>query len=382
MITPAEIIEKAGRLYLPFLRSWVQGETFFPRSFPVGLLPLSRYVELREGVQRLIAQSKEQRGYGYIIEFESRRTRKYEPQNLPKKVVIETEHDFLRLIAKEQAFINFQQDVLLIREQQPCLYEWIIAHPQRINEYHGYWPDLLTVCAYFVEHPRPQCYIREIPVHVHTKFIEQHTGVLRELLEVLLPLEAIQPEAKTFAQRFGLREDESLMRVRLLDHQLSKRYGLPLTDLCLPHSQFTQLPLQTERCIVTENKMVFLTLPAFPRTFAIFGEGFTVSHLSAIPWLLHCPIFYWGDLDAHGFQILSLLRAAFPHVISVMMDEATFQAFSDFYVEGTPCTAQQLPHLTPEEQALFQHLAKENIRLEQERIPHKYALQRLYAYLQ
>ncbi len=29
MITPDEILQKAKRLYLPFLRSWVQGEKFF-----------------------------------------------------------------------------------------------------------------------------------------------------------------------------------------------------------------------------------------------------------------------------------------------------------------------------------------------------------------
>jgi hypothetical protein len=382
MITPAEIIQKAGRLYLPFLRSWVQGENFFPHSLPVGSLPLSRYAQLRESVQLLMAQSKEQRGYGYTIEFEQYRTRKYEPQNLPKRIIIETEHDFLRLIAKEQEFVDFQQDVSLLHARQPGLHEWIVAHPQRVIDYHGRWPDLLEVCAYFVKHPRPHCYIRELPIRVHTKFVEQHAGILRELLEILLPPEAIQSDAKTFTQRFGLRNDEPLVRVRFLDDQLFKRYGLPLTDLSLPHSQFAQLPFQTERCIITENKKVFLTLPTFHRTFAIFGEGFTVHSLCAIPWLAQCPIFYWGDLDAHGFQILSLLRETFPHVISLMMDEATLQAFSDFWVEGTPCAVQQLSHLTSEEHALFQHLARENIRLEQERIDHAYALQCLSAYLQ
>src|SRR5579883_2564086 len=198
----------------------------------------------------------------------------------------------------------------------------------------------------------------------------------------ILPPEAIQPDAKTFVQRFGLREDEPLVRIRLLDDQLFKQYGLPLTDLCLPYTQLAQLHLQTERCIVTENKMVFLTLPHFSRTFAIFGEGFTVRSLCAIPWFASCPIFYWGDLDAQGFQILSLLRATFPHVLSLMMDEATLQAFSSFCVEGTPCTVQHLPYLTSEEQVLFQRLARENIRLEQERIDHAYALQYVRAYLE
>jgi hypothetical protein len=65
-----------------------------------------------------------------------------------------------------------------------------------------------------------------------------------------------------------------------------------------------------------------------------------------------------------------------------MMDETTFQTFSDFWVEGTPCPAQHLPHLTTEEHALFQRLARGNIRLEQERIDHAYALQYLRVYLQ
>ncbi len=382
MITPAEIIQKVERLYLPFLRSWMQGATFFPRSLPVGSLPLSKYAQLREEVQLLIAQSKEQRGYGYTLEFERQRTRKYEPQNLPKRVVIETEDDFLRLIAKEQEFVKFQQDVLLLRERQPCLHEWMVAHPQRIIDYHGHWSELLAVCTYFVEHPRPHCYIRELPIHVHTKFVEQHEGILRELLDILLPPEAVLSDIKTFTRRFGLCEDEPFVRVRFLDNQLSKYYGLPLADLGMPRSQFAQLHLQTERCIVTENKMVFLTLPAFPRTFAIFGEGYTVRHLSAIPWLTQCPIFYWGDLDAHGFQILSLLRAIFPQVISVMMDEKTLQTFSEFCVDGMPCTAQQLPYLTQEEHRVFEYLARGNNRLEQERIDHVYALQCLRACLQ
>ncbi|WP_165423827.1 DUF2220 domain-containing protein [Ktedonosporobacter rubrisoli] len=190
------------------------------------------------------------------------------------------------------------------------------------------------------------------------------------------------PEAKTFTQRYGLRDDELLVRTRFLDDQLGKQYGLPLTDLCIPHSQCVQLPLQEERCIITENKMNFLTLPAFAHTFALFGEGSTVSSLGAIPWLATCPIFYWGDLDAHGFQILSRLRETFPHVISLMMDANTLHTFAEFCVAGVPYALHHLPHLTPEEQTLFQHLARKNIRLEQGRIEHRYALQCLRSHLQ
>jgi hypothetical protein len=116
-------------------------------------------------------------------------------------------------------------------------------------------------------------------------------------------------------------------------------------------------------------------LPSLSETFALLGGGFGVSRLAAVPWLRECPIIYWGDLDAQGFQILSQLRSIFPHVFSLMMDEQTLQTFSSFHVEGTPSSARQLPYLTSEEHKLFLRLSEQKLRLEQERISHVYALE-------
>jgi hypothetical protein len=54
------------------------------------------------------------------------------------------------------------------------------------------WADILRVCRYFQLHPRPNLYLRELPIKVHTKFIEEHKGILRELLEIVLPEDAIR----------------------------------------------------------------------------------------------------------------------------------------------------------------------------------------------
>jgi hypothetical protein len=377
VITPDEIQHKATRLYPLFLRAWLQAEAFFPLDFPVGKLPTD-YLALRKGARDLQVQSREQRGFGYALTYQVQQKRFSGPQTLPVRVVIETEQDFLRLIEKEAEFGQFRQDVALIRAQLPQLETWMQRYPQRVIEQHELWPDLLAVCCYFLEHPRPQMYIRELPISVHTKFIEQHRGIVRELLEQILPAEAMTSEAATFEQRFGLYEKEPPVRVRLLDEQLHKRYGLPLTELSVPASQFAAFDLlRGQRCIITENEMTFLTLPPRRDTFALFGSGFMVHNLGRLLWLAECPIFYWGDLDAQGFQILSRLRSVFPHVTSVMMNQETLSAFADFCTAGTPCPPQHLPHLTPEELMLFVHLASEGIRLEQERISHAYALKQL-----
>lgn len=380
MITPAEIRLKAERQYLPCLQGWVRGEPFVPLSFPAGR-PATDFAGLRAEVQRLQAGEKSAGSLGYRIEWQVQQKRGLNTQTLPVRVWLDTLEDLLHLSGKAREFADFCQDVALLRDLLPQLEGWVERSPRKLIEQHTDWQDLLTVCRYFLEHPRPGLYIRELPLNVHTKFIEQHQGILRELLEYILPAEAFLAEAPTFQQRFGLREEEPLVRVRFLDNQLRQRYALPLDEISAPCSQLAELDFGGQTCMITENKMTFLTLPRLASTFAILGGGFGVGALATIPWLRACPILYWGDLDAQGFQILSQLRAFLPHVTSLMMDEATFATFAAFSVPGTPCRVRALPFLTSTEHDLFLRLAQETIRLEQERISHAYALEKIQAAL-
>ncbi|GHO53744.1 Wadjet anti-phage system protein JetD domain-containing protein [Ktedonobacter robiniae] len=376
MITPDEIKQKAERQYIPFLRAWLRGEAFVPMVFSAGK-PSSDFVRLKNEVERLQACAKTEGGSGYRIESVTQQKRLLGTQTVPIHVVLDTSKDLLSTIKKDEEFIRFKQDVQLIREQIPQLESWMQTNPKKVVDNHNCWSGLLAVCLYFLDHPRPHLYIRELPINVDTKFIERHTGILKELLEQLLPQEAIMHDTTSFEKRFGLREEEIQVHIRLLDDQLRTHYALLITELTLPHSQCAALPLKGQYCIITENKMTFLTLPPLPNTFAILGGGFKVGSLVSIPWLSECPMIYWGDLDAHGFQILSQLRSIFPHVISLMMEKETLQIFAEYCVRGTPCAVRRLPYLTADEHELFLHLAQNSIRLEQERITHAYALRQI-----
>lgn len=376
MITPDDIAAKASRAYLPFLRSWIRGEPFAPLAIPTGAVPAD-FRALERAVTSLLAGSKARRGFGYTVELQTKATRAHGTQSLPVRVHVASAEDMLQLAGKTEEFAAFVADVALIRATLPELESWLAANPRHIIEQHGVWPELLRVCAYFQGNPRPNLYIRELPIAVHTKFIEQHTGVLTHLLDALLPPDAIQVSEKQFERRYGLRWESPLVRLRLLDPSLQTRLGLPLTEVAAPAAQLAALPCAGLRCLVVENKMVFLTLPPLPNTLAIFGSGFQIQLLRELPWLYQCPIWYWGDLDAQGFQILALLRALFPQVVSLMMDAATFDAFHEFVVTGTPSSSVELPHLTCDEQALFATLARGNLRLEQERISQAYTVRRI-----
>jgi hypothetical protein len=115
----------------------------------------------------------------------------------------------------------------------------------------------------------------------------------------------------------------------------------------------------------------------------IFGLGYGIQSLAGIPWLQEKAIYYWGDIDTHGFAMLSQLRSYYPHVKNLFMDDITLQHFKTMSVEEPQdkrCIA-HLAHLTEKEQQLYGNLCGnvygKNVRIEQERLDMKYVKGRL-----
>ncbi len=339
--------------------------------------PSDDYLNSTKAVEQLLKSSKEQIGYGYKVEFSPpKNTRRYGTQSFPTRIVIE-ETDYLKFIRKEKEFSAFKEAVALIRSEVPQLNTWLKQNPQKVINYLSKWADLLRVCLYFLANPKPNLYIRELPINVHTKFIEEHKGILRQLLDNLLPDDVIQKGESEFEKRFPLRYGEPLIRIRILDKDLQNKYRFAISDFSMPVSEFARLELQRHQFIITENQINFLTLPAINNSFAIFGGGFNISILKDVSWLANCPVFYWGDIDAQGFIILSHLRSYFTQTISIMMDEGTFTTFKQFSVTGRVCNRVNVPYLTKEEYDLFVRLSKQTIRLEQEKISQDFVIDKL-----
>lgn len=383
MISPQEIAQRAEKRYKAVLQAYLQNAyaDVFPMCFAVGKADAD-LAKRRKAIEQLRAGSREQsrQAHGYTLAWSTVTQRTLGTQTLPRKACIETLDDYLAVVRKRTEFEQFAQDAALIRRRLPALETWLQANPQHVIENAGDWPDLLTVCAYFMQQPRPQLYIRELPIAVHTKFIEGHTRILRALLDHLLPPEAIDTAASSFAERFGLRDKPLLLRLRLLDEQLAWLHNLRLDDLTLPVEQAAHLladHLKPRHVVIVENLINFLTLPALPETVGLFGGGFAVHILRDVAWLQQCDVLYWGDLDAYGYQMLADLRQIVAHTRSVMMDQATWDAYAAYISEGAALQHATFDALTPSEQALAEAISGANQRLEQEHIPHADAVRAL-----
>ena len=316
------------------------------------------------------SQSKEKKGIGYTLEFQTVKTKYLGTQDLPVSIYFDTEKDFLRFLGKEKEVGLFKTSVEKIIKAFPELKEWIVKNPVRIITSQTEWDNILKVCQYFIQNPKPNLYVRELPIKVHTKFIERNKSVIGELLDVLL-LEHINIEYKEFEKRFNLKFSETLIRFKILDKEISQKYFSRVDDMAIPISQFETLNLPIKRVIVVENKTTLytaLTLPKMDCTIAIFGSGFSIHNLKKTQWLSDLELVYWGDIDVQGFEILSQFRGYFPHAQSILMDKITFEKFFE-QDKGTPTNVTVKLNLSKDEQELYDLLKENNWRLEQEKIP-------------
>ncbi len=370
MISPNEIRKKAEKKYNEYLQSVAKDIPFTQMVITGNKKPSDNFSEFQQELTELINNSKEKKGYGYTVKYKTIRKKNLGTQDMPTEIVFETETDYLKYLHKEKEVNRFRDDCSLILTQYPELREWIIKYPQRIIDRQDKWRELLKVCNYFKCTPCPSLYIRELPIQVHTKFIENNKFIIRELLDVLIA-EHINQEEKEFEKRFNLKYSEPLIRFRILDKNISNSYFSGVDDLCIPVSQFQQLNLPIKYVYAVENKMNVLTFPVIDQTIVLFGCGYGIERLQNVDWFNKLDLFYWGDIDVQGFEILSQFRGYFPHVKSVLMDRKTF----DLYFEneyGTPSKVKDVLNLTKEERELYDLVRVNNWRLEQEKVPQGY----------
>jgi hypothetical protein len=255
----------------------------------------------------------------------------------------------------------------------PTLREWLTSRPLMALEHAGDWERILAILAWFRHHPRAGFYLRQLDIPgVDSKFIETRKGLLSELLDRVLPPEAVDTQFAgfhCFGQRYGLASKPPLVRFRLLDERLSLQ---GLSDITVPAVDFARHAIAVKRVFVTENEINGLDFPRVPESLVIFGLGYDVDRIAEAEWLKAKLLYYWGDIDTHGFAILDRLHVYFPHARSFLMDRETLVAHRELWVRENDRHERSLGRLTTSEQKLFEDLKcdrlGERVRLEQERI--------------
>ena len=387
--SPADLKAQVRKLWdrglLP--AAFAGGEPVFPRRLtlkgPDSKELSDRFPEVRNWIAQLSGAATH-----YRIEWRSVNHRVLGTNDIPSAIWIDTLADALEFIGKRRAAEQFATLVVLTGDRQPELIPWLIKRPLRTLALAEEWPQLLSIVAWLRHHPRPAIYLRQIDLpNVHTKLIETHRGVLAELLDLVLPEDAIDAAhagVGGFCRRYGFLEKPSRLRLRMLDPHIRLLPTEADQDVTLTQTAFSSLELPISKVFITENEINFLAFPNVPDAMVIFGAGYGFDNLAAAHWLMHKKTYYWGDIDTHGFAILNQLRGYLPHATSFLMDRRTLLEHRTLWgIEAQPETG-NLVRLTAEESELYDQLRwnhwRDRIRLEQERIGYDFlreVLQRL-----
>lgn len=133
--------------------------------------------------------------------------------------------------------------------------------------------------------------------------------------------------------------------------------------------------------LVSENRDSAQLFPTIEGGIAIEGEGRGAGAIASLPWVTEAPwLFYWGDMDADGLEILHGFRAAGVPVRSLFMDMAAYERWERYGVDhdhGGRALKARAPRdvalLEPAEHELYLALCSpewtRHRRIEQERIP-------------
>ncbi|MFI5429616.1 Wadjet anti-phage system protein JetD domain-containing protein [Aeromicrobium sp. UC242_57] len=366
---------------------------------------------------------------GWVLVTKRRRAGVLGMQTIPASAVITTPVAALGLLGRQQAaqaatFKTLLADASSLGEA--CV-GVALRRPFEVLEAGDQWPLLVAFAQWLMENPRPGIYVRQVPLPgLHTKVVEQHRTLLTHILDAVLPtthrIEGPEPltDGPTrgfradFAERFGFISEQRSVRVRgnramlglptqwaeadagsehdersgaaampqpkTVTARFHPTLNVPLADLSVgdvtwPIAELAKLDAPAagvREVVVVENKISFLTTPHQEGRLVLWGAGYGAHELlAAIKWRSLVAVTYWGDLDTHGLRILDAVRATTPHVRSVLMDLATFDAHKPFWrTEPKPWTG-TLAHLTEAEQRLYEVLHAGRapaLRLEQEHI--------------
>lgn len=238
---------------------------------------------------------------------------------------------------------------------------------------------LLSTAAWFADHPQTDhtWTPRQVPIPgLHAKWLDAVGR--RTLIARLIDLDQID-----------LCHRPAQVRVTYVDPEHAAA-GRRRWDVITAGDRI-DLPYPPITVLIVENRdTAFYFPPTVPGGVVVLGNGdAAVTAIATIgPIMAAARVLYWGDIDAEGLRIVSRIRSRGHQVDTILMDVATYDAFSQYGTNLDPTgktLASRDPNppqlLTEEETKLYRRLTDPAFtghrRVEQERIPLAAAVDRL-----
>ncbi len=378
MISPQDIQKKALRHYKAFLTAVLTRTHFFPLHIKGNKGKANQPMDvLFPALKRLLEGAKNKKGYGYTVTLKAVKTRHAGEISMPDEIYFENVEDYVKFIEKEKEFLAFRKVAMQSQKLLPAILPWMQENPLKVIKYLAVWPTILKVGHYFLANPQPKMYARALPLDIPTTFIENHTTILTDILNAILPVEMIDSKTNQFEKRFGLLYDEPIIRMRALDKDVFTDWSM--SDISLPLSTWQQQSPTITTIFICTDLLNFLRFPNHPESLIIYGDATTLKVIGKIGWLAEKTIYLWVDIAIKNFQVLANLRQSFPKIQAFLLDKITFEKHQNVATLSTKESMTMIPGLTQEEQQFLLYLnnLEDKSTLLQKHISHAFLKKKL-----
>ena len=382
MKTPQQVLADVERR---LARTWAAeltgvGTSTWPHAFPIGQPSAT---ELAAGFATAVTVVREWRewagAHGLRLQVKDRRVMGTS-QELPTHVLVSGVDEAADLVGgvwpSRVARARSRAGVMRRRYPHLAQPEKVLAQVDALTDLDF---DLLCRAAdWFAGHDATGLTARQVPIEgLHAKWLNTHQHLVRSLAGV---------------------EDLRLLprhpaRVHFTYLDPAHRAGGGRLHDSATVGDAVEPAYRPRVVVISENKDTAIHFLPLPGGIAVEGVGRGGGTAACFDWLTGAgAVFYWGDMDADGLEILDGFRAAGVPARSLLMDPTAYEAWERY---GTnvdphgnalgPRPPRPVPHLTPEEATLYHRLVSPDWhrvrRIEQERIPLAVALDELSRHL-
>ena len=335
MISYQEIIQKIKNKENQYLTSIIEGKDFFPFSIPCDKKESGDYLSDAALYKELGKKSKNMIGKGYRIITNRDENPNIKTSTKIKQIIIESEDDFLYLIRKEHEGSEFKNTIQKFRSHfdSETVDRYLLKNKKSLFKSDSSFVDnSIELSVFLVSNPSSMMYPREIPVRCDTKFLEKNLTAFKTFISYFRDID----KSADKWQQLGLVNPEYTVSLRSGDSFIVKtsQSSFKCPILSVEPSSLGALEGQFDKVFILENKTTFYTFPLKEKELAIYCGGFGILILKNISFLRSSPVYYFGDIDEHGFAILSKFRELYNDVRSFCMDMETIKEYESNLIEG------------------------------------------------
>jgi len=355
------------KAYEDFLRRTIRKEDFQPVRLRGGKKKPETTQALHQAIQGFLTYEKKEGQPGWNITWEHWQSRKLGKQRWPVDIIIATEEDLVFILKKQEEVSRFRQQLETLVAWNDKISGWLEAQPNRVLQYHPHWKDICAVLDFLMQQDCTAFYLRNLPVPVHTKFIETHQSSILSLIRHFQP-ERFSIEINDLEKALGLRKKPLLYPVRWLDKAMAIQHTAGFDVLALTPSALKSAGWVLKEIWLVENETNLYLLPHRQNALAICSMGYSLHGLKDIPLFFRSSLIYWGDLDEDGFIMLGNFRQYYPHLQSVLMDHQTVLHHQKEIETINYRFSKPVEGLQKKENVAYLHLLEKKGRIEQEKL--------------